>query len=229
LTGTLTSRYQEDVLRPCREVVNGRYPFTPTSATDLPLADFGRVFGYNGVFDAFYRDELEDLVDRTRRPWRWRTDASGASVGGGFDLSQFELAQRIRDIFFRQGSQEPGVRFTVTPIFLDPGAGRFNLEVDGQMLDYRYGPERSVAMTWPGPSPNMAVASFQQSAGQPNFVAEGPWAWFRLMGDAQIARETDTRYVLTFLRGAREARIRVDAATVQNPMASDDWQRFRCG
>ena len=54
----LSRRYDEQVARECRELIEGRYPFARTSTNDVPLADFGRVFGYGGVFDAFFRDNL---------------------------------------------------------------------------------------------------------------------------------------------------------------------------
>ena len=71
-----TTRYQQEVVRPCTELLDGRYPLV-ADGTDAPLADFGRVFGYNGVFDGFFKQHLEALVLTTGPAWRWRTDASG--------------------------------------------------------------------------------------------------------------------------------------------------------
>ena len=70
--GDLTARYQTQVLRPCTDFVAGRYPFTPGSLRDVPMTDFGRIFGYDGVFDTFFSANLEQLVDKTNTPWRWR-------------------------------------------------------------------------------------------------------------------------------------------------------------
>jgi type VI secretion system protein ImpL len=231
VSGTLHNRYGQNVLRECAAITGDRYPFVAGSSADVPLADFGRLFGYGGVFDTFFKEELEPLVDTTRTPWVWRTDASGASVGPSMAmLRQFETAQRIRETFFRPGSQDPELRFRVTPSDLDASAIRFVLEIDGQRVDYRHGPERTSPVTWPGPSPGVAAASFEdRSAARPNLVFEGPWAWFRLMDAARVQRETDVRYVLHLQLGGHQARVRLEAASIRNPYASRDVQQFRCG
>jgi type VI secretion system protein ImpL len=143
-------------------------------------------------------------------------------------LSQFEAAQRIREIFFRPGSAKAEIRFTVTPVYLDPGAGRFALDIDGQMIPYQYGPERPFPVTWPGPKPGIADASFERSGGQPNPVFHGPWAWFRLLESGQMGRETNERYLFTLKPGTREARLRIEADSVRNPFGGNELQRFRC-
>ena len=224
----VSNNYEEAVLRQCRELVAGRYPFVAGSQIDTPIADFERIFGPNGVYDTFYRSELADRVNTARSPWSWRTDASGAAVGSGIPLGQFEAAQHIREIFFRPGSSKAEIRFTVTPVFLDPGAGRFALDIDGQPIPYQYGPERPFPVTWPGPKPGVADASFERSGGQPNQAFQGPWAWFRMIESGQMARETNERYVFTLKRGMREARLRIEADSVRNPFGANELQRFRC-
>jgi type VI secretion system protein ImpL len=229
LQGSLASRYNQEVLRECRDVTSGRYPFVPSSTTDVPLADFGRLFGYNGVYDAFFANDLRDLVDTNRTPWAWKTDESGASVGGAFSLSRFESARRIRDIFFRSGSQDPELRFRMTSNYLDAGAQRFLLEIDGQALEDRHGAERAVQAVWPGPSPGSATVTFEERSGKrPNLVTRGPWAWLRLVDAARIDRETDERYVLTFSIEGHEAKISIDALTIRNPYAKQILQQFAC-
>ena len=231
VTGGLDTRYREDVLRECADVIHGRYPFTPTSTIDVPLADFGRVFGYGGVFDTFFKNELERFVDTSRTPWTWRADAAGMSVGpSGAMLRQFEAAQRVREMFFRPGGQDPEVRFRLTPTDLDAGATRFLLEIDGQSVENRHGPERSWQATWPGQNPGPAAATFDsRTGGRPNIVAQGPWAFFRLIDAIRSERETDARYVLTFSQGGHEARVLLEAASIRNPFGKDDLQQFRCG
>lgn len=228
---TLEHRYRENVVRACSDVIGGRYPFVAGSKIDVPLADFGRLFGHGGVFDAFFKSELAPLVDTSRSPWAWRADASGASVGPSLAmLRQFESAEGIREMFFRPGAQEPELRFRLTPTDLDASATRFVLEIDGQRFEYRHGPERTAQATWPGPSPGVAAASFESRTGaRPNAVFEGPWAWFRLLDAAQAQRETDVRHLFLFQIGGFEGGVRVEAASVRNPYATRDLQQFRCG
>jgi type VI secretion system protein ImpL len=233
LRGTLEDRYRQEVQRPCVELVQGRYPFSTTSAVDVPLVDFGRVFAAGGVFDMFFKSSLEQLVDTARNPWAWKADASGMAVGGSpAMLRQFQLAQRIRDTFFpTASSQLPGMRLRMTTASLDSSALRFVLEVDGQnAVNYRHGPEANPEMLWPGPNPGTAAATFEDNTGtRPNVVAQGPWALFRLFDAGQFQRETDSVYTFTVSRGGHEARVRIDAQTIRNPLGKRDVQQFTCG
>jgi type VI secretion system protein ImpL len=225
---TVTNNYAQSVLNECRLLVNGRYPFTPTSAIDIPLADFERLFGPNGVYDMFFKTDLQSRVNTTRTPWTWLTDSSGSPVGSGIPLAQFEAAERIRQTFFRAGSSKVEIRFTVTAESLDSDAGKVSLDVDGQKLVYQFGPLVPLAMTWPGPKPGLASATFDKPGGQPGPAFDGPWAWFHLLDSGQLVRQGNERYLLTIKRGAREAKFRIEADSVRNPFGGNDLQRFRC-
>ncbi len=145
-TTDLLARYRQEVYAECREAAStGRYPFAEGSLDDVPLADFGRLFGPGGVFDAFFKSNLEKLVDTTRSPWASRPGAAGMSAQM---LSQFEAAQRIRRLFFQSGGA-PQLEFTVTVSDLEQ-ASRFKLDIDGQVIDYQRGVPRSLKAAWPG-------------------------------------------------------------------------------
>ena len=108
------------------------------SAADVPLADFGRVFGSGGVFDKFFHDNLAALVDVSREPWRWREGA--ASIGGSAAmLRQFQHAQRIRDVYFKPARRYPK-RASSSRRTCSTRVTRFTLDVDGQAFEYRHGP-----------------------------------------------------------------------------------------
>jgi type VI secretion system protein ImpL len=201
-----------------------------SGSTEVPLADFGRLFGFNGVYDAFFQSDLRDKVDTNRTPWAWKTDESGQSVGGALPLSKFEAARRIRDVFFQAGSQNPELRFQLVPIDLDREAMRFVLEIDGQTIEYRFTDVRPVPLKWPGPSPGSAGVTFEERSGRrPSVAMRGPWAWFRLIDASRVERETDERYTLTFAIEGHEAKVTIDALTIRNPYAKQLLQQFTCG
>ncbi|HET9359649.1 MAG TPA: type VI secretion system membrane subunit TssM [Vicinamibacterales bacterium] len=223
------NRYSQDVLAPCRQFISGRYPFNASSQTDVALGDFGRLFGQDGIFDRFFKANLQNLVDTSRRPWVLREDQSGGSVGiSGSVLRQFEAAQRIRDKFFGNGGQMPQVRFTVTPITMDGTLSRFVLEIDGQTFTYQFGPERSQQAQWPGQMPVAAATFEDRASGRPNIAFQGQWAWFRLLDVAQTRTESDLRHEVTFEKSGFKATVRIEAASVLNPFGGRDLQQFRC-
>ncbi len=226
--GELSRRYDEAVLKECRELIEGRYPFNRTSPNDVPLADFGHVFGFGGVFDTFFRDNLAQLIDTSRSPWAWREGA--AAIGGSAALlKQFQQAQRIRDFYFKPGTQQPEARFNLTPDTLDVATTRFTLNVDGQNFEYRHGPLQSQSLVWPGGAVGQASIAFEEKGGPgPSDAKQGPWAWFRELDQAQVQKESDTRLRITFTAGQRSMHAVLDAASIRNPYVSRELTGFRC-
>jgi type VI secretion system protein ImpL len=228
--GELDQRYRQEVVKACQEIVAGRYPFTAGSAVDVPPADFGRLFGTGGIFDVFFKENLAPLVDTTRSPWVWRAGGSGPAGASTAMLRQFETVQAIRENYFGPSGQLEQ-QFTLTPGDLDAAATRFTLELDGQTLDYRHGPVRSVPVHWPGPSPGAAVVTFEDRSGsKPGATFQGPWAWFRLVESATVRPESDVRFDAAFQNGGHQATVIIEAASIRNPYRQLSVVRqFRCG
>jgi type VI secretion system protein ImpL len=221
----LTQRYQQDVQSQCAQVLSGRYPFTPGSGVDLPLRDFAELFAFGGVFDKFFQEHLQPLVDRSGSPWRWN---SGAVQGPQSILEQFEKAQRIRDLFFRRGSSALEIRFLVTLVEADSSSIRFVLEIDGNNFEYKV-PPRNMTGAWPGPVlGNAAVTWFERYGAQPRVSFLGPWAWFRLIDAAQQEPQSEVKTALTFVQGNHRAKVVLEASSLLNPFTNRDWQRFAC-
>jgi type VI secretion system protein ImpL len=222
-----TARYRQQVAAECLALAAGRYPLT-LGNKDLPLADFGRLFGANGVFETFFETTMRSFVDTNRPTWTWTREA--ASLGGpSLAPAQFQRADRIKQIFFAPGGAQPEVRFTLTPSFLDAAASRMTVEIDGQTLEYRHGPVRSVSMTWPGPSPGQAAIAFEErGGGGPNLVTQGPWALFRLLEQASVQVQSDTTFLVTFDLNGRTARLLLEAASSRNPFGRNVLQGFAC-
>lgn len=223
--GELAQLYQTQVVSVCNELVGGRYPLEPASATNAALGDFAHVFGPGGAFDAFFRDHLAPLVDTAHTPWRWR---QGAAAGSAAMLAQFERARRIRDVFFGSGATLPQVRFHLLPDTLDPTVTSFRLNVDGQTFGYQHGPVQSFSMKWPG-SVGEASFEFASPAGPIAGPAlEGPWAWFRLLARARIERLSGTRYRVTFTAGGKSMSVLLQADSIRNPFGQDAAMGFNC-
>jgi type VI secretion system protein ImpL len=147
-------------------------------------------------------------------------------------LRQFELVQRIRAMYFPQegGSQgqSPVTRFFLTPDMLDASVTRFTLDVDGQAFEYRHGPASSRPMSWPGEGGRAAFVFEEPAASIPGASRQGPWAWFRLLDQARVERESDSRLRLTFTAGGRSMRVILDAASSRNPFGTNALAGFSC-
>jgi type VI secretion system protein ImpL len=200
----------------------------------MPLSDFGEVFGYGGLFDKFFTDKIDKLVDTTRLPWAWRPGYVEPSPGM---LAQFERAGRIRQMFFSPGSKTPTLAFTVRLANLDPSATRFYLNIDDQGLAVERGAESRSRVVWPGPEKRgIALATFEDRVAAPDQVMrfEGPWAWLRLIDavkapSAQTQPETDLSTVLRFQTRLHQALVTIEASNAtSNPFAARDWRQFKC-
>ena len=229
-TREIEDRYREEVLRACQEVVPGRYPFSPASARDVPLSDFRRLFGYGGVYDRFFRQNLAQLVDTSSRPWSWRPGAVRASLEM---LETFEKAQEVRELFFKPDAGRVSVDFDLILGGTDSDVRRFVLEIDGMYYDYTRGgsPTRRVEATWPGSATGTAQSgvTFEDRGGPKRAqFFQSQWGWFRLLDHYQTSRD-DTRVVLSIKDAGHQGTIEVDAASVRNPIVNREWQRFTCG
>jgi len=228
--GELADLYRSQVVAECNAMLSGRYPFARDAATDVPVADFARLFGAGGVFDAFYTTHLAPFVDTSGVRWRWR-EASGGSLGlPAAILAQFEAVHRIRQQYFRMGGAEPELRFSLTPEYLDATARSLTLEIDGQRLEYSHGPQSRWAVKWPSAVSEQVAVTFDAGAGPgPVKVYEGPWAVLRFIDDSSPAPQTDTRFRLTVSAGGQTARLLLDASSIRNPFADPLLAKFRCG
>jgi hypothetical protein len=207
-------RYSQEVLRECQAIVGNRYPFVTSSTADVPLADFGRLFGYNGVYDGFFTNDLRDVVDTNRRPGPGRPTSlvlPSAEPSRWGDRAGTADQGRVR-----QGGL-PGSGAPVPHDLQLPGCGTqaFLLEVDGQSLEDRHGAERAVQAVWPGPSPGAATVTFEErSDGGPIWApADHGMAAARGRG-ARRARDGRALSPDLLVEG-HEAKVSIDALTIR--------------
>jgi type VI secretion system protein ImpL len=225
----LEKLYQEEVVSECRARIEGRYPFG--NAADVALSDFALVFGYGGVYDKFFADRLEKLVDTSQRPWAWRPDSIGSAAGLP---AKFEQVARIREMFFGPGAKAPELEFRVRLSKLDSAATRLYVDLDGQQFDVKPGADSSYAATWPGPKrAGVAFATFEDRTAAPEQVLEfeGPWAWFRMIDKTMGPQpEVDGLSVLTLASNYHRALLTIEAPAGRgNPFVARGWRQFGCG
>jgi type VI secretion system protein ImpL len=229
-TRELEKIYQGEVIPKCRVRVQGRYPFG--SGNPMALADFGEVFGYGGLFDKFFTDNMDKLVDRTQRPWAWRAQSVEAPAAM---LAQFERAEHIRQMFFNPGAKMPELTFMAKMSNLDAAALRFYVNIDGQISSIKPGGEAMMPMVWPGPDKrSFATAIFEDKTAAPEAAREfeGPWALFQLVDAAKApsaSPATELESTLHFQTPYHKAQVTLQATnSTSNPFGSGDWRLFSC-
>jgi type VI secretion system protein ImpL len=223
----LNARLQANVLPFCTSALSGRYPFDPSSRTDVNTRDFARLFGSGGLFDTFINDSLFQFIDTSAQPWQWREDF-------GFDadqLTRFQQARVIRDAMFAGGS-DPSMSFTLEPLDLSANARQVTLNIDGQNVTYFHSAATPVAVDWPGPNrSNQVTLSFTPVNGTGDAVTteRGSWAILRLLRNGSL-RPTNVpeAFNLALSAGGFRADYVLQANSVENPFDLKMFTGFSC-
>ena len=227
-TSIIERQYAQEVLPACREAIANRYPFAMESKVDVPLADFARIFGSEGVFQRFFAKYLAEQVDTTGRAWTTR-DGSASLTRAMLD--QFAAAESIRDMFFPGGAPRPTVSFSVTISNVDASSSRFILQIDNRLAEGRPGRPLQTPMQWPGEPPGAAVATFEgQFIPDKAVIEAGPWAWLRVIDRNSVPPPDPLGRVTLAIRNPyHHAQVVVEAASGRaNPFGSLDWRQFSC-
>jgi type VI secretion system protein ImpL len=222
-TDIILTNYNLQVVPNCTALIANRYPFGGPQ-TDVQVADFAAVFGYDGIFDRFFTEYLEKQVDTAGTVWAWRP---GSVELPQKILDQFQQARRIRDMFFTPGSKEPDVKFFVTFSNLDGAATRAILQIDGQTLDDK---RMRQPAEWPGPVPGQAAVTFESRYYDPTVAFGGPWGLFRLIEATRIGSpDAQQRVVLNLQNKYHSVRVTIEPGRASpSPFATSDWRQFRC-
>jgi type VI secretion system protein ImpL len=226
-TGQIEQMYGQQVVPTCRDRIANRYPFANVGQPDVQLADFGAVFGYEGLFDKFFSTNLEKLVDTSQSQWTWRPGSVNPTHRL---LEQFQAARRLRDMFFPPGSKTPKLEFGVTIRDLDSNSTRFVLELDGQILDEKHQAPVTKLAVWPGPTPGRAAGTFEGNFYENPKQYGGPWAWFRMI-DALADGPGDAQQRIRLIVQNRYHRVNLTVQAARagdNPFATREWRQFSC-
>ena len=160
----LAQAFNNQVYPPCRDLAAGRYPLVKGESKEVPLADFGRLFGPNGYFDRFFSQNLAPYADTSKRDWTWRQDNPVARLMSPETLRQFQRASQIRDAFFSTGGNIPGFSLTVTPPTMVGGlVAKFEIGGAAATSSNLANPSPT-SIQWPGAGGRTAVSLSTRSS-----------------------------------------------------------------
>lgn len=243
----LNRALSDQVTGVCQQIVTGRYPFDRTARSEIALADFGRMFGPNGVADRFFQQHLAKYADVSKKNWQWRADSALSNSLSATTLIQFQRAAQIRDAFFATGGNMPVINIQIFPPVLSGAGVSARFEVNGAAVVTQAG--ASVlpgAIQWPGAAAGgraaVTLSTEPQVAQTPTLgqpatptaslapaVLEktGAWALFRLLDVGGAAQRGD-RLVASFIVGGRELQYQFAVGTNLNPFTLPALREFRC-
>lgn len=207
---------------------------SPSASTpgppDAALTAFSRFFGANGLMDSFFKQYLKPYVDTSSNEWRWRGPTGPDQSITPDALQTFQRAAVIREALFASNSPTPLIRFQLTPLELSTNANEVVIGVDGQTLAYTTGQAaRASSLQWTGASGQARLEFLPPVAGSPARLSEtGPWAWFKILDQAQLQPLGAEQFRLTFQLGGRQAVFELRIAGGVNPFRLRELEGFRC-
>lgn len=211
----------------CKQATANRYPFVKSSANDVPLGDFARLFAPGGELDSFFQANLKSYVDTEARVWKARPIAEGVASIAPAVVAQFQNADVIREAFFPNRQANPSASIEWTLIDLDPSLSEVRLGSDGQVFGFSPGRQVSARMQWPSLSPN-AVITLAAPGAPGTLEASGPWSLFRLLDKGRIKSGGTDRYRVEFDFGGRTATFEMRVPSIRNPFRLAELTQFRC-
>ena len=164
--------------------------------------------------------------------WVWKTVDDDHIGIPQTTLEMFIRAALIQKMYFADGNDQPFVKFTLIPLALEPGVVDFNLNLEGQMIDFQ--PNHAaqiVALSWPGPDPNRVTMQFTNDQGKLSTTTEtGPWALFKLLAKAnlQTAWNNPKQFKVTFDLNGNSVKYQLVASDLVNPFITGIVDVFRC-
>jgi len=137
-------------------------------------------------------------------------------------------ARRIREAFFdNRGAL--GLQFTVEPLALSTDQLNSVLNVDGQLVSYAHGPHMATGLIWPNALRDGVESKVTLVGTTGNTRAlrfQGPWAWFRLLSQAQLNGTTAGSVDVSFKAGEGSVRYRITADKPVNPFTQRIFTGF---
>jgi type VI secretion system protein ImpL len=226
----INREWQATVYPRCRAALNGRYPFVKGAQREVTLSDFGQLFAPGGTIDTFYIAQILPLTEVRggRRQWK-NVDGMGIGMPNAV-LQLFQRAAAIKGMFFQGGGNRPSIAFKMKPVYLDANVDSVSVNLEGQDFTYRHGPQFQQPAQWPYPDSNGVVRlEFIDDSGN-SLVRkfEGPWAWFRLLGESELKSKTGDIALVTFEHRGRRASWELHAQSVENPFLMSQLSRFHC-
>lgn len=210
----------------CRAQFMGRYPFA-NSNDEVSLLDFERFFALGGTVDTWFKQNLEDKVDKSRSPWRYK----GTKETTG--LAFFEQVEHIRNLFFPdKAHQKISFNFDASVLYLSPSVREFVLNMDGNLLKDAHGPALMQHLSWPGRlQTNLINMSFRQdqAAALPDNVWHGQWALMRWLDDAvSIKNEGNDQMLMRWGEGDKSITLAIIGLSRDGKLPHEFLRNFRC-
>ena len=228
--GYLNTVYQSSVLPFYARSMKNRYPLHSKANNEVSLTDFTEYFKPDGIEATFFNTYIKEFVNTGRKPWSLKQIEGNTLSISNKALKQFERADNIRKVFFKNNRDYPEVTYSLKPLYLDSNIARFEIKQGDQKVIYRHGPLISSKMNWPGNGGfNEARLMFEDLNGDRVAYREnGPWAFFRIMDNYKLqTTRLNDHFIVDYVLEGKKAKFELIADSSRNPFSYNLLKRYR--
>lgn len=178
----INDAYENDIVAFYDAHLNKKYPLNTQAEDDISVDRFSEFFKPEGREQAYFNQYLKPFIRTHSKRW---TEKSIDGVSLGFKkeyLRQLKRAQDIRKSMFNR-QHDVYVELQLQPVYLDANISRFELNLMGERLSYRHGPQKVSKIAWP-PNLNEGDITMRFEDYNGNLVTEsvtGDWSVFKLI------------------------------------------------
>ncbi len=198
----VNTQYQAQLWPAYSSVIQGRYPIERQAKDSVALADFSDFFQANGKIDSFFNQYLKQFVDTSKPHWAWKA-INGKSIAIPMSvLEQFQRANQIQQALLTPPGAPPKASFSLQVLSLSADLTGAIMNLNGQVLEYRHGPRRSMPFTWqaaPGSSASYTLVLQNIANQNVQLQGSGDWGLFALIDQARIMHKPgSSALILTY-------------------------------
>jgi type VI secretion system protein ImpL len=226
----IEQHWQADVMPVYNTQLANRFPFVPNAEQEVSLEQFSKFLGTQGVLATFFQTYLQPFADNSNKTWTWKKVHNERMPFSDIALNQIQHAAHVQRAFFPGSSNQPSLRFTLQPIALEANTKSFQLNVEGQIVQYNKATQPiPQTLTWPGTNNIHATIlnflSDNESAFNDNNNSE--WGWFRLVGKSTVKIVNPKEIMLSFELNGHKATVLLFSQGRINPFLPMNLQNFR--
>ena len=218
----LDQRWQAEVVAPYRAGLAGRYPLDQGAQQEAPLEQFEQFFRpETGTLASFYNEVMDPYMSGggAARTWQGRgvgiSDGARAAVADADRIGRGLFSGDVLQLRYEMQPDLPTLAPDASPV------GQVYLEANGGRIAYGMGSYRPwTEFVWPT-SPDAVLRVTTRDGERAPLRFSGDWAWFRLLGRADVQARSATEYEVRWPLESGTV-IRFDVRTRSAGAAADD-------
>ena len=185
-----------------------RYPLSFNNNQSAHIDVFSKFFGPQGVLTQFSAKFLKPFIDTSGEKWQPKIIQGSKLKLSTTTLEQLQLAYKVNQSLFPQGSVVASLSISLKPTFLSSNTLAANLVSNNQSIMYQHGPQVASTISWPkkqGNENSFASLNFVGVHSTHRYQTSGPWAIFKLLDQGKLSFEsTSQSYKITYFLNKNE-------------------------